>query len=87
MAHMTPKQKTRRLTSAAIRAGRLVRPSACEECGRQRLEVGVIQAAHYNYSPGNHLIVRWLCPQCHSQWDLDVPKPVEIRDDEQNRDD
>lgn len=52
----------------AERAGRLVRPDTCEECGQQAR----IEAAHWNYSEA--LRVRWLCRPCHIKWDREVPK-------------
>jgi hypothetical protein len=62
-----------RVAQAAIatelRAGRLVRPTACEQC--QRLGVR-IEAAHYDYDCP--LKVRWLCRSCHVKWDRAQPK-------------
>lgn len=52
----------------AIRAGLLVRPMVCTQCGNQ----GKIEAAHHDYS--RPLDVRWLCKSCHTRWDRAVPK-------------
>ncbi len=53
----------------ALRKGRLVRPTECEECGRAGVP---IDGAHFDYS--RPLEVRWLCKSCHSRWDHAVPK-------------
>lgn len=58
----------RAATHRAIKRGELIRPDACEECGR----VGTVEAAHYSYA--EPLNVRWLCRQCHRAWDRDEPK-------------
>lgn len=52
----------------AVKDGRLVRPSACENCGAE----GRIEAAHSDYS--RPLDVRWLCRRCHREWDSREPK-------------
>jgi hypothetical protein len=51
-----------------ILAGKLVRPSECEHCGR----CGYIEAAHTDYT--RPLLVRWLCRSCHRRWDHAEPK-------------
>lgn len=43
----------------AIEAGRIVRPTNCEDCGSD----GLIHGHHDDYS--KPLDVRWLCPRCH----------------------
>ncbi len=53
----------------AIRAGLLVRASACEECGRTDAR---LDGAHFNYT--EPLRVRWLCRPCHVTWDSAEPK-------------
>jgi hypothetical protein len=53
----------------AIRLGRLIRPSNCEECGQDpgkcKNGASKIQAHHEDYS--RPLDVQWLCPKCHSE--------------------
>jgi hypothetical protein len=46
----------------ALRTGRMVRPSDCEECFREP-EAGKLHAHHDDYS--RPLSVKWLCPLCH----------------------
>lgn len=48
--------------TSAVRAGRLVRPKACPECGAS----GKVQAHHDDYS--QPLTVRWMCRTCHRKW-------------------
>lgn len=55
----------------AVRSGRLVRKSACEDCGRGDKPV---EAAHYDYN--EPLVVRWLCRACHRNWDHEQPKTL-----------
>lgn len=55
----------------AIKAGKLVRPETCGECGKSGV---VIEAAHSDYS--QPLQVRWLCRPCHRRWDRVQPKAV-----------
>lgn len=45
----------------AVKAGKLVRPSACQCCGAS----GFMTAHHVSYAPGRDLEVRWLCKPCH----------------------
>lgn len=53
----------------ARKSGRIIKPSACEECGATGCQ---IDAAHRDYS--RPLDVRWLCRPCHSRWDHAEPK-------------
>lgn len=53
----------------AIAAGKLVRATACEACGRDGCR---IEAAHHDYA--TPLRVRWLCRGCHVRWDRAEPK-------------
>ena len=55
----------------AIKTGRLVRPTTCEECGANDRK---ITAAHYDYA--RPLDVRWLCHACHVVWDHQEPKTL-----------
>lgn len=55
-----PEQRgAHRTVAKAVKAGRLVRPELCEDCGQP----GQIQAHHDDYS--KRLVVRWLCHACH----------------------
>jgi hypothetical protein len=47
----------------AVRGGRLAKPSTCEVCAS---EPSRLHGHHDDYA--FPLIVRWLCPGCHSQW-------------------
>lgn len=44
---------------SALRSGRLVKPSVCEDCGEEKR----LEGHHDDYS--KVLDVRWLCRQCH----------------------
>jgi hypothetical protein len=57
----------------AMKRGTLVRPDACEECGRACKP----QGAHSDYT--RPLDVRWLCRSCHSRWDMAEPKTASLR--------
>lgn len=51
-----------RQVTAAVKAGRLVRPMTCSDCGGG----GSVQGHHHNgYGPGHELDVVWLCAGCH----------------------
>ena len=52
-----------------VKAGALVRPMRCEECGT---ESNRIEAAHFDYA--QPLRIRWLCRRCHVVWDRREPK-------------
>lgn len=58
------KNRARNRVYRAIKAGTLVRPDACEECGRSCRP----EAAHKDYS--RPLDVMWLCRKCHAVRDL-----------------
>lgn len=51
----------RHAVTAAVKAGRLVRPAACERCGTKSRR---LEAHHWDYREA--LDVRWVCPPCHS---------------------
>lgn len=53
----------------AIKAGKLIRPTVCEECS---IESNYIEAAHWDYEL--KLSVKWLCRKCHRRWDSKFPK-------------
>lgn len=59
--------------SKAIKAGILLRPTTCEQCGGTGKQ---ITAAHHDYS--KPLDVRWLCRSCHSRWDHATPKTLTV---------
>lgn len=48
------------LVKKAVGRGRLLRPEACQECGR----VGRVEGHHHDYT--KPLAVQWLCKRCHS---------------------
>lgn len=53
----------------AVRIGRLIRPDACEQCGKNgTFKDGrtAIQAHHSDYN--KPLEVIWLCQKCHHEW-------------------
>lgn len=47
----------------AVRDGRLIKPDACEACG---IKPKRLHGHHDDYA--YPLVVRWLCPGCHSKW-------------------
>lgn len=52
-----------RAVAAAIKAGTLVRPKRCAECGERRYVV----AHHLSYDAAWRLLVRWACKRCHGR--------------------
>lgn len=57
----------------AVRRGRLIRPTLCEECGQPGRR---IEGAHRDYT--RPLDVRWLCTSCHHRFDRRYPKTKAI---------
>lgn len=53
------KTEARALLNAAVRSGRVIRPTDCSRCRR----VGAVHGHHPDYS--EPLLVTWLCPLCH----------------------
>lgn len=54
-----------------IKAGRVVKPDSCSQCGRTSCR---IEAAHHDYSKPDEYV--WLCSRCHAKWDHAQPKTV-----------
>lgn len=70
--------KARRRVADALESGELIRPSACQGCGRTytRSRIGNrsrIESHHNDYS--RPLDVRWLCRQCHRVADTERRGP------------
>lgn len=57
-----------------VQAGHIVRPTRCEECGRDGCN---IEGAHKDYA--FPLDVRWLCISCHRKWDRADPKGATVK--------
>ena len=59
----------------AVKAGRMMRPERCEDCGGQPPPFkdgrSAIQAHHDDYT--KPLEVRWLCQPCHHKWHKENP--------------
>jgi hypothetical protein len=47
----------------AVRDGRILKPSDCSSCGSEPKR---LHGHHDDYA--YPLVVRWLCPGCHSEW-------------------
>jgi len=58
------KQRARWLLIAAVREGRVIKPTRCEDCGTEFSWAGSIHGHHTDYS--KPLDVRWLCQRCHT---------------------
>jgi hypothetical protein len=57
------KHAARHAIEHGIRAGKIERPTICNQCGKE----GKTEAHHHlGYSPENRLDVVWLCGKCHS---------------------
>lgn len=54
------KQKARNALSNAVRDGKIIRPSVCEDCGKENER---IHGHHLDYFRPFH--VAWVCPACH----------------------
>lgn len=64
------KDKARNKLLAEVYAGRIIRPTICQECdatpGYDAAGRCLIQGDHHmGYEPENALNVRWLCNKCH----------------------
>jgi hypothetical protein len=69
---VTTARSAQSLLAYHIKAGNIVRPDRCEQCGEQRK----IEGAHYDYA--EPLRVRWLCVPCHRRWDKAEPKGATV---------
>lgn len=69
---LTVARSAQSLVAYHVKAGNIIKPSQCEECGSD----GRIEAAHFDYS--RPLDVRWLCVPCHRRWDKREPKGATV---------
>lgn len=69
--HQRAMDSARAEIARALRCGRLVRPQACQDCGR---EGGRIEGHHLDYA--RPLEVIWLCRSCHVKCHRATPQPV-----------
>ena len=60
-ARDTKKISARKRLQEAVKAGRVVRPGRCEECGKK----GKTTGHHEDYTKA--LVVEWLCTTCHGK--------------------
>lgn len=65
---ITKARSAQSLLAYHVKAGNIIRPCNCEECGK----TARIEGAHRNYD--EPLNVRWLCRSCHVKWDKSEPK-------------
>lgn len=56
-------ERARQAVSHAIRSGRLIRPTTCQDCGQSHPR---IEGHHHDYT--EPLSVIWLCHPCHVSW-------------------
>lgn len=57
------KKKATCAVNNAIRDGRLIKPSKCEHCGKEKK----VQGHHHSYKEEYWLDVIWLCAKCHAE--------------------
>lgn len=59
-----------RVVQTAIAAGEIVKPDACENCGREpiRGDTGAIDIVAHHDDYNKPRSVRWLCRRCHYEW-------------------
>lgn len=60
------KELARAAVARALADGTLVRPERCEDCNRRRKHLA---AHHFSYAYKYHLVVEWLCYECHQKAD------------------
>lgn len=56
------KRKAQSAVAYAILSCKIVKPANCEYCGKECK----LHGHHSSYSEDMHLVVTWLCPECHS---------------------
>lgn len=61
------KVRAREALSRALKRGRVVKPPACEACGRSH---ALLHGHHEDYM--KPLDVRWLCPRCHKARHVEI---------------
>jgi len=57
------KKSASTMVGNAVRDGKLIKPSTCESCSDKPSR---LHGHHDDYA--YPLVVRWLCPTCHSRW-------------------
>jgi len=57
------RKRARSLAACALKSGKLVKPSSCENCGKETLE---LEMHHWNYD--FPLRVTFVCGSCHHLW-------------------
>lgn len=75
-AEVVKKQRVRAITHRAIAAGKLVRPEACEKCGKACKP----DAAHVDYD--KPLEIEWLCRSCHRRKDVALKTPITLSEED-----
>lgn len=60
------KKLARAAVAKALAEGKLVKPARCEDCDRRRKH---LEAHHFSYAYRYHLVVEWLCYECHQKAD------------------
>ena len=59
------KVKVKGKLRAAIKAGKIIRPDSCSECGL----IGKVDGHHCDYALP--LVAIWLCRRCHTNWHVE----------------
>lgn len=63
LARHPEKARARKAVSNAVRSGTIVKPDACEDCGKTFEDARKLHGHHEDYS--KPLDVNWLCKDCH----------------------
>ncbi len=68
MSHRSDAQRhAKNVLYTALRHGDIIRPDACEKCGKIQTHRG-LDAHHHNGYDEDHLLdVEWLCQSCHNK--------------------